>query len=297
MRARVFISCGQNQATEEVAVAQQISDSLCAMSYKPYVATQQRSLRGLTDNIFNELADSEYLLFVDFKREPLAGSQYCRGSLFSHQELAIAAFLRLDVLAFQETGVRRLDGMIQYLQANAFPFTDRSTLPSLVAAKVNDLWRPDWRKTLRLERDPTQHTDADSNIGRRRFFHAAVVNQHRHRVAAHAYVYLDSLLRESDGFQVPVKTVELKWAGYTFPNAVIRPGTSRDFDCCWVHHDRPSRAFLSSFSDATDYSPVMEGPGRFLLRFTALAEGFEPQSLAVVLTLGTTLAEAGVVPK
>jgi len=71
------------------------------------------------------LAASEYFVFVDFKRERLNDTIECRGSLFSHQELAIASFLDLEVLAFQEAGVKQSDGIMGFLQANAISFTDR----------------------------------------------------------------------------------------------------------------------------------------------------------------------------
>src|SRR5262245_9119823 len=129
MKAQVFISCGQNDDTGEVVAAQAIAESLSSLGFNPYIAVQEQSLRGLTDNIFRQLADSEYVVFVDFKRERFENSTKHRGSLFSHQELAVAAFLRLDVLAFQEEGVRQLDGMIRFLQTNAFPFGDRASLP------------------------------------------------------------------------------------------------------------------------------------------------------------------------
>jgi hypothetical protein len=119
MRARVFISCGQNQLTDEVAVAQGIATRLNQLGFDSYIAVQEQTLRGLVENIFGRLAASEYLVFIDFMREQLADSPDHRGSLFSHQELAVAAFLELDVAAFQEIGVRRLDGMIRFVQASS----------------------------------------------------------------------------------------------------------------------------------------------------------------------------------
>lgn len=303
MKARVFISCGQNKNSDEIAVAQAIAESLSSLGFDPYIAVQEQTLRGLTENIFRQLADSEYLIFIDFKREQLANSSDYRGSLFSHQELAVAAFLDLDVLPFQEVGVIRLDGMIRFMQANATEFTDRTTLPRLVTAKLRERgWTPSWRRTLRLERDPKQFEDVPSvdsqgrPAGLRRFFHASVVNQHRSLVAAHAYVYLDRIGTVGQTVTPPMKTIELKWAGYVFPNAVVRPGTSRDFDCCWIHEKYPSVAQFNVFADSTEYMPIIRGPGAFRLAFIALADGFSPQSLELTLTLGTTLDEARLVP-
>jgi hypothetical protein len=303
MKARAFISCGQNQLTDEVEVAQAIAARLDQLGYDPYIAVQEQTLRGLVENIFGRLAASEYLVFVDFKREQFANSPEHRGSLFSHQELAVAAFLELDVVAFQESGVRQLDGMVRFVQANAIRFSDRSTLPDLVAHELQKRgWRSDWRRTLKLERDPSQSADFDAvdqaghPAGCRRFFHGVVYNQHRSLVAAHTYVYLDRITHLGNANETPLKTIELKWAGYTFPNAVVRPGTKREFDCCWIHHDHPSTANFNVFSDSTMWTPVIHGPGKFILRFTAVADRFAPESIDMLLTLGASLGDARLVP-
>jgi hypothetical protein len=290
VRARVFISCGQNQLTDEVAAAQSIASRLDQLGYDPYIAVQEQTLRGLVENIFGRLAASEYLVFVDFAREQFANSTEHRGSLFSHQELAVAAFLGLDVVALQEIGVRQLDGMIRFLQANCIQFSDRGALPDRIAREIQERgWRPDWRRTLKLERDADQYLDADAPAGRRRFFHAVVHNQHRSLVAAQTYVYLDRVTHLGDAKVLPLKTIELKWAGYLYPSAVVRAGTNREFDCCWIHHDHPSTAVFNAFSDSTAYTPVIHGPGKFLLRFTVVADRFEPASLDLLLTLGASL--------
>ena len=155
MRAHVFISCGQDQESDEVAVAQAIAKGLRDLGYDPYIAVQEQTLRGLTDNLFARLADSEYLVFVDFLREQLANSPAHRGSLFSHQELAIAAFLGLDVIALQEAGTKPRDGMIRFLQTNPVEFNVRGDLPQLVLAKVKDRgWTPEWRRDVEVGARP-----------------------------------------------------------------------------------------------------------------------------------------------
>jgi hypothetical protein len=136
LRAKVFISCGQRKDSDEVVIAQQIADRLEKKEFEPYIAVQQASLRGLKENIFQELSLSEYFLFVDFKREKISDSIY-RGSLFCHQELAIASFLDIPVLGFQEQGVSPDDGILSFLQANCTPFTDRHTLANVIADKMN----------------------------------------------------------------------------------------------------------------------------------------------------------------
>jgi len=118
--ARVFISCGQRKETIEARIAGVIKNKLTKLGYTPYVATQEQTLDGIKENIFRRLQNSEYFLFIDFKRERLCterGEAY-RGSLFSHQELALASYLNKPVKAFQEKGVKPHDGLIGFLQTN-----------------------------------------------------------------------------------------------------------------------------------------------------------------------------------
>jgi hypothetical protein len=211
MRARVFISCGQDQRSDEVGVVNSIAAQLWDLGYDPYIAVQEHTLRGVTDNVFRRLAESEYLVFIDFKREKLLGTEDHRGSLFTHQELAVETYLDLDVLAFQEEGVRKLDGIIQFLQTNAISFSDRALVPKLVADKVVSSSTPNWRNELSLKRDPKQLLDvpavgrAGHPAGNRRFFYASVRNHHKSFAAAHAYVYLDSIASPGEDGLFPLK--------------------------------------------------------------------------------------------
>src|SRR5260370_18122380 len=121
-RARVFISCGQQP--DEATIAREIGLRLEALGYDPYIAVREQTLRGLKENIFDQLSKSEYFVFVDFKREELdrkTPPEY-RGSLFSHHQFASASYLSLATLVFHENGVRNLDGDVGLLHAIAIPF-------------------------------------------------------------------------------------------------------------------------------------------------------------------------------
>jgi len=59
------------------------------MGFEPYVALEQQKLQGVKESIFRRLKNSEYFLFLDFKREglidphePNLESGEARGSLF-----------------------------------------------------------------------------------------------------------------------------------------------------------------------------------------------------------------------
>jgi hypothetical protein len=235
--------CGQSKGTNEEVTASAVAGRLQKLGFDPWVAVREQTLRGLKENIFEQLAKSEYYIFVDFKREELANTAppVCRGSLFSHQELALASYLQIPVLAFQELGVKQDDGIICFLQANATSFTDRSLLPNVIADIVQERgWDPHWRNELVLERRnelvlervPKQFVDATRveqppGQGPRyfqgRFFHIDVWNRHRDRTATNCYVYLAKAINLNAGNGIPLRTVEFKWAGYVLPNAHILP--------------------------------------------------------------------------
>ena len=102
-----------------------------------YIAVEQQNLLGVKEAIFKVLEDAEHYVFVDFCREALDGDLADRrGSVFTHQELALASFLEKEVLAFRETGVRKLDGVAGFLQTNALEFADRPSLPAAVVDAV-----------------------------------------------------------------------------------------------------------------------------------------------------------------
>src|SRR5262245_16221700 len=136
-RARVFISCGRNKQSDEVEIARQIEDTLKGLGFNPYIAVEQQSLLGLKEAIFSQLERSEYFVFVDFKRERLGAEETHRGSLFAHQELAVASFLEIPVIALQEDGIKSDDGILQALHTNAMPFSDRRRVAAMVAEQTH----------------------------------------------------------------------------------------------------------------------------------------------------------------
>jgi hypothetical protein len=254
---------------------------LIALGFEPYIAANQQTLRGLKENIFERVTDAEYFLFIDFKREPLAGVSplSCRGSVFTQQELAIAAYLDTEVIAFQETGVKQLDGILAFLQTNTIPFSDRATLPSLVAEEVRRRkWNPSWRNALELTcPEPafrialTQVAGTDQAI-RGHFFGLKVTNRHRVKEARNAYGYLDEVVDSTSGQPVEFDSAELKWGGYTLPNARIGANNSRLLDAFWIPEPVPTNVKFNIFTDSGHYIPRIKGPGEWLLTYSAVSD-------------------------
>lgn len=193
-RAKVFISCGQRRDSDEINTAHRIAERLREMGYDPYIAVEEQTLRGLKENLFSQLSTSEYMVFVDFKREQLDSGPTHRGSLFCHQELAIASFLDIPLVAFQEIGVKKDDGILKFLQGNCILFGDRHTLPSVIADTITQRrWSPEWKNQLRLVRESGQYADAIRYLEKEsaRFFHITVQNLNIHKQANNCFVYLE----------------------------------------------------------------------------------------------------------
>jgi hypothetical protein len=291
LKSRVFISCGQSAEAGELQIARDIAKRLEALDFYPYVALSEQTLRGVKENIFARLSESEYFLFIDFKRDQLENGE-CRGSLFSHQELAIAAYLNKEVISFQEKGVRRLDGIIAFLQTNSIEFTARDQLPELVVQEVSARWQSNWRDQLQITRVAGQHSNArhlhpQFQQGRPvRYFHLEVVNDHHSKTAFNCYGYLEQIKNITTGKVINFDLVEYKWRGVTFQNVIIPYGNSRELDAFYVYNDQPSQLRLGSFSDSPDHIHVLSQPGDYELTFGVHSENFGYTNSIFLLHVG-----------
>jgi len=52
IRAKVFISCGQQKERNEVDLAYKIREQLEELGYDPYIAVEEKTLRGVKENLF-----------------------------------------------------------------------------------------------------------------------------------------------------------------------------------------------------------------------------------------------------
>jgi hypothetical protein len=298
-RARVFISCGQRKDTKEADIAQEIKDALNKKGFNPYVAIQEQTLDGLKENIFARLSESEYLLFIDFPREQMIGKTECRGSLFSHQELAIASYLQLEVIAFQQSNTA-LEGMMATMQLNPIPFTDLAKLPAMVLEEVEKRgWRSDWQNVLQVERESLEFQDARVSFRNQqkmaRFFHLTVKNRHRSKIAKNCTAYIESSTKLPENVTATLGTVELKWAGYTMPTAAIMPLSERELDAFFIIHDEPNILYFNCFSDSSYYGMPLLGYGDYILTYVVISENFPIARAAVKATIGNSIGEASLV--
>lgn len=212
MAARVFISCGQRDGERQIARA--VAEWFTAEGFRPYVALEVQSIQDVNSGIIGELRRSDYYVFIDFRREPLgvsSGKQEYRGSLFSHQELAIAYALGFEhAIFFREAGVR-LEGVCAFMTSNATEFEDHSVVPTLVAEAARRRgWTPDYSRNLvvgplRWSEQPIQYGDL-----RGRFLYIDIRNQRPDfgatgAVARLAALHLDGKEREPSPNRSPLK--------------------------------------------------------------------------------------------
>lgn len=294
LRSRVFISCGQRKNTDELAIAKQIADELEKIGFDPYVAVEQHNLRGVKESIFETLGKSEYFLFIDFKRErlysenanPVDTGEH-RGSLFSHQELAIATYLDHKALAFQEAGVKKDDGILRFIQANCIPFPERLSLPSIVVEKVKEHgWDSSWRNEITLERDSSDFKDANVNmqgIGNvlTRFFHIRANNHHKDKIARNCIAYVEKIKNLKDGKTRVLELSELKWKGCTTQGVAIAPKTFRYMDAFHIFHSNPTLANLGLNPFIVDWQGYIQdyqisGSDDYEIDFVVFSEDFSP---------------------
>jgi hypothetical protein len=300
MKARVFVSCGQSAQHEEIQLARRIGQLLESLGYDPYVAVAEQTLRGVKENIFARLADSEYFLFVDFKRELLPNRNH-RGSLFSHQELSIASFLDKPLIAFQEQGVQ-LEGVLAFVQGNCTIFSDPKELLAAIADKVSKNWETDWHDQIIISREPKQFADAlhpHPNFPRGRpvrYFHLEVKNAHCSKTAFNTYAYLEQIIDAKTGKPTDLRLVEFKWRGVVFPNVVIPQKSSRELDAFLVYHDLPAQLRLGAFTDSPEHMKTLE-LGDYELTFVVHSENFRTSRSTFRLHVGGTLNDIQFVSK
>jgi hypothetical protein len=298
-KAKVFVSCGQNGA--EWPFVEELERRLREREYDVSIALRRNSVKPLLEAILRELRSSEYFLFIDFRREPtMETSQdgtvrlFHRGSLFSHQELAIASFLGIDAVGFQQVGVRR-EGMLDAMQLNCFSFEDARDLPDQVMKTIEAIgWQSDWKAQLHMDRLPTEHADSP------RIYHIEVTNLHWREPALDCRGYIHEVKEVGKDTPFPFQKFELKWAGTIVPNVTIMPQECRSFDA-FVLETEPLRLTWPingshSFADTDKVWPQVNRPGQYELTYLVTSFNFPPAKTTFLLDLNEDVLHTSLTP-
>lgn len=294
IRAKVFLSCGQRTGFER-KISNEIAIKLEELGFEPYIAIKQQSLSSLRENIYRQLETSDYYLFIDFAREELHDSdddinptnlennKKCkyRGSLFAHQELAIASFLDLPILAFQEEGIKKLDGLMSALQVNSVSFKKDDQLCKFFISKINEKlesgeWATNWKGSISTICDKNFFVDTvDINTGKKiRVFHIGIRNNHRYKPLMNGSVLLERIINLDSGEEIPIETVETKWKGSSYPYVTIAPLTIRKFDAFFADEIIPNIRHFHILTDFGGYSIIYESSYSILATFRITSSNF-----------------------
>ena len=298
--ARVFISSGQRD--REMPIVSQIADLLRKEGFEPYVAREQSSLDGLKEEIFRQLRYCEYFLFIDFKREPLVvADEDCRlefshrGSLFSHQELAIASYLGIRAVGFQQEGLARLDGMLQAWPLNCHKFTNEFDLLTKIQRWVaSKKWNPNWRAGICMDRNDPGDVLARNDPPA--IFHINVRNRDWRNPALDCRAYVERVYDLESEKELDLELFELKWAGTVVPNVTIMPNRFRRFDAFVIEWTNSTHVCwpikgAHSFSDTDKVWPKITKAGKYHLLYLVTCFNFPPIRTMFELDLKDDLRE------
>ncbi len=308
IRAKLFISCGQATRSER-ELSEDIRERMDRLGFDPYVAIKVQDLRGLREGIFEQLRDMDYFLFVDFCREriiPHRGNPRLlrkqrperRGSLFSHQELAIASFLEIDAVLLQEKGVRALDGMMSVFQGNSICFRSRAELPKLVEDTVRErmrtgLWSPSNRRRLQLSAGKPMREVLRTDGQVADFFPIRVENLHHKKTAENAVVFLEKIVQAETSTLLFNRPLEIKWGGSILPSLMIPPGGERPADGFYLLHKDPGTPrFNTVWTDYGGYVPRICQPGVFHCTYCVRSTSFAPAWAEFRVTTGESVEAA-----
>jgi hypothetical protein len=292
-RTKIFLSCGQNK--DEKPLVGKIKKYLESKNYEVYVATTQQKLKGLKDNIFNELSTSEYFLFIDFKRERIISKKRrndnCRGSLFSHQELAIASFLDMELIALHEKGTINEDGISKYIQTNPVEFDDRNKIILILKdLLIKNNWVSGWKNELTMAESKGYYMKFKDSSEIAKFYHVNIFNNHKNKIARNCYAYIKNIKDLSKNMNIEFETTELKWAGYgALPFVTIMPKTTRKIDAFYIKINEPIKLHFNIFTDSVKNIPLIDESGDYEMIYQVISDNFIPIESKFLLHLDNEL--------
>jgi hypothetical protein len=274
-RAKLFLSCGQNPKYEELDWGKKVASVLGPkkIGFDVFFAPTTQDSKSLTQVIFRELEESDYYVLIDFRREKLVPpfhekSVYHRGSLFAHQEFALACYLGLDLAPFREEGVEPLTGVVGAVMGNAIAFNNRDNLVECVGAHIQGKierqeWRLKTRNRLQLAIARDTGLPATWMSGEQlSYFHINVHNLHWRKPATNCYAYLARY------------TCELKWEG-TMQSAVrIQPGGYRGLDAFIVMLSPSRELLLMPQTDAQNHINRFRGETNLRITYVVCSDQF-----------------------
>ncbi|MFA5109798.1 MAG: hypothetical protein WC443_00175 [Desulfobaccales bacterium] len=285
-KARVFISCGQRTAREK-NIGLEIDRFFRDRGFETYFAEKVHSPEALTDHIFKFLRESEYFVFIDFKRDKISEEDF-RGSLFVSQEIGISTFLKIPGLGFYERGVKR-EGILTFQIYNAFLFDDGTEIINRLQEETRD-WDHNSVNELFLSYNP-QNDSKDVTLNNHPqkaltdWWHVEVKNRNKNKHAFTCLSYLTKIINIESDEIIEIPSIELIWSGLGDFTVNIMANGRRELDAFFIIHNENRIRFQSRMITTT--SPRFNLPtsanGRYLLEYSIVSANFGVASREFIL--------------
>jgi hypothetical protein len=314
MGARVFISCGQ-QSENERDVADALVAWFTGQGFSPYVAVKIHTITDLNAGIIEAIKTSDYYVFINFPREEVIREIYPggwggwmmesgaaglahryvsagsvrRGSLYSHQELAVAYALGFDhILILNHQSVHD-EGVQKFIVSNLPRFDDyNEVLPAIARAVIEAKWSPNYSRQLSLVRvrwtDPINYGD-HTGVRLSKMLHGDIMNGRLDRAAYNVIAQLSSIWDLDAQSEVPLDdTTLLKASGFLGYQQTIWPGDIGSFDLLALSWTDRKLIFLNSSRDLAGRRPIIDRLGRYRMTFRFAAENYPVFTRTLVFT-------------
>jgi len=284
--ARVFISCGQGNRKEK-GIGKSVQDYFAGRGFETYFAEAVHSSEGLTENIFRFLNQSEYFVFIDFKRENLSANEH-RGSLFVNQEIAMATFLNLIGVGFVEKGVKR-EGILEYRIYNAIPFEDETEIINSLDGLTKD-WDINSVNELLISYNPeaTSRNVILNNHPQKPltdWYHLEVFNRNKRKHTFSCMGYITHICDLKTGQEFDIPTNEIMWAGIQDITANIMGGTKRDLDAFFIIQGEDQIHFHQRSLGTNNPRYLLQNlsKGNYEIEYTVISSNFDTFSKRFII--------------
>lgn len=299
MPGKIFLSCGQ-ASEEERKVAKEIKDWLedPTQGFKVYIAIEAQSINDINNEIIQNLEDSDYFIFIDFKREQVIkpnGKEIFRGSLFTNQELALAYWLDFEKALFlQQEGIE-LEGMSRYLLSNAEKFVELNEILAKVKTQIKKReWTPSYSRHLVATSIESSnmvigYSDHVGSYNQWVWF-ARVKNKRQHVPAMDTVARLINL-KDPSGVNTCRDRAILKWAGQKGYRRLIMPNEEEWFSAFALSPVNPLQIYMHSTADLAPRHPINGRfasdwiPGTYFLHYQVISARFPILEFEVELNL------------
>lgn len=248
---------------------------------------QVHTFKDLISGLLEALRTCDYYVLINLARERIIDDgAKCRGSLFSHQELAMALAFDYDHLLILNQSNVHNEGLQGVLVSNIPHFESAEDVLPLVKLAVRDAhWSPQYSRQLQIgrlrwEQKPIRYAD-HTGVRDQRVLFGDLHNKRTDRAAYRAIARLVSLQETSGPSIDHLDKTLLKATGVQGYEHTIWPVSHEAFDLLALSSCHPNEVYLHSSLDLPVRVPILDRPGTYLLNYQFIAEAFPV--LSVVL--------------